>query len=169
MVDQILSASDARPVAARPIAFRGGGFAPSPVRHVAPALFLVLIVLVEAGTRSGIISNLTLPRPSAVALTLYDLAVSGGLMQHLVPSMRRLGVGIALGLSAGIGLGVLIGLFSLIRAGLVPLVAALFPIPKIALLPSAFEVGRELTRTLTKRREVITEMYGGVIDRLYRS
>ena len=41
--------------------------------------------------------------------------------------------------------------------------------PKIALLTSAFEVGRELTRTLTKRREVITEMYGGVIDRLYRS
>jgi long-chain acyl-CoA synthetase len=41
--------------------------------------------------------------------------------------------------------------------------------PKIALLPSAFEVGRELTRTLTKRREVITEMYAPVIDRLYRS
>jgi long-chain acyl-CoA synthetase len=41
--------------------------------------------------------------------------------------------------------------------------------PRIALLPSDFEVGRELTRTLSKRREVITEMYGGVIDRLYRS
>ena len=32
-------------------------------------------------------------------------------------------------------LGVLIGLFSYIRSGLVPLVAAVFPIPKIALLP----------------------------------
>jgi long-chain acyl-CoA synthetase len=41
--------------------------------------------------------------------------------------------------------------------------------PKIALLPSAFEVGRELTRTLSKRREVITEMYGGVIEKMYRS
>ena len=135
MVDQTRSSVEAYGGTARPVAFRGQGFAPKPVRHVAPALFLVLVLIVEAGTRSGIISNLTLPRPSAVALTLYDLAVSGGLMQHLVPSMRRLGVGIALGLSAGIGLGVLIGLFSLIRAGLVPLVAALFPIPKIALLP----------------------------------
>lgn len=36
---------------------------------------------------------------------------------------------------AGVALGLAIGLFSLIRAGLVPLVAALFPIPKIALLP----------------------------------
>ena len=35
----------------------------------------------------------------------------------------------------GIAIGVLIGLFSLVRAGLVPLVAAIFPIPKIALLP----------------------------------
>jgi long-chain acyl-CoA synthetase len=41
--------------------------------------------------------------------------------------------------------------------------------PKIALLPSVFEVGRELTRTLSKRREVITEMYRGVIEKLYRS
>jgi long-chain acyl-CoA synthetase len=41
--------------------------------------------------------------------------------------------------------------------------------PRIALLPTDFEVGRELTRTLSKRREVITEIYGGVIDRLYRS
>jgi long-chain acyl-CoA synthetase len=40
---------------------------------------------------------------------------------------------------------------------------------KIALLPSEFEVGRELTRTLSKRREVITEMYSGVIEKLYRS
>ena len=41
--------------------------------------------------------------------------------------------------------------------------------PRIALLPGDFEVGRELTRTLSKRREVIAEMYGGVIDRLYRT
>jgi long-chain acyl-CoA synthetase len=40
---------------------------------------------------------------------------------------------------------------------------------KIAILPVGFEVGRELTRTLSKRREVITEMYDTVIERLYRS
>ncbi len=44
-------------------------------------------------------------------------------------------MGAALGVSVGIAVGVLIGLFSYVRAGLVPLVAALFPIPKIALLP----------------------------------
>ncbi len=40
---------------------------------------------------------------------------------------------------------------------------------RIALLPTRFEVGRELTRNLGKRREVIAEMYAGVIERLYRS
>jgi long-chain acyl-CoA synthetase len=41
--------------------------------------------------------------------------------------------------------------------------------PRIALLAAEFEIGRELTRTLTKRREVISALYGGVIDRLFRS
>jgi long-chain acyl-CoA synthetase len=40
---------------------------------------------------------------------------------------------------------------------------------RIALLSGRFEVGRELTRNLGKRREVITELYAGVIDRLCRS
>jgi long-chain acyl-CoA synthetase len=40
---------------------------------------------------------------------------------------------------------------------------------RIALLPTRFEVGRELTRNLSKRREVIADLYAGVIERLYRS
>ena len=44
-------------------------------------------------------------------------------------------MGATLGVVLGVSVGVLIGLFSYVRAGLVPLVAALFPIPKIALLP----------------------------------
>jgi long-chain acyl-CoA synthetase len=39
---------------------------------------------------------------------------------------------------------------------------------RIALLPADFQVGKELTRTLSKRREVIAAMYGSVIERLCR-
>lgn len=60
---------------------------------------------------------------------------SGQLWLHLLPSLTRLMVGAALGVSGGIAVGVAIGLFSHVRAGLVPLVAAVFPIPKIVLLP----------------------------------
>lgn len=119
----------------RPVPFRGGGFDPAPVRGVALALFACLLVLAELGTRQGWISALTLPRPSAVFNTLVQLWQTGLLWKHLMPSLERLLVGGALGILTGVSVGVLIGLFSYIRAGLVPLVAALFPIPKIALLP----------------------------------
>jgi len=93
------------------------------------------VALAEWGTRTGWITNLTLPRPSDVARTLVELWQSGLLWTHLVPSLTRLLVGGALGITTGIGVGMAIGLFSYVRAGLIPLVAALFPIPKIALLP----------------------------------
>ena len=129
------SGQTVRPVPVHPVPFRGGGFAPQPVCHVALILFVALLALAEIGTRSGFISNLTLPRPSAVLETFVQLWQSGLLWQHLLPSLRRLVVGASLGIAVGVSLGVMIGLFSYVRAGLVPLVAALFPIPKIALLP----------------------------------
>jgi NitT/TauT family transport system permease protein len=115
--------------------FRGGGFAPKPYRWIGVVVFVLLIVFVELGTRSGWITSLTLPKPSDVLATFVELWNSGLLFKHLGPSLSRLAVGAAIGASFGIGVGVLIGLFSYIRAGLVPLVAAIFPIPKIALLP----------------------------------
>ena len=121
--------------AVREVPFRGGGFKPEPVGWMGPLVFALLLALIEWGTRAGWISPLTLPRPSAVVTTLVELARSGMLWTHLAPSLERLVVGAAMGASAGVAVGVLIGLFSLVRAGLVPLVAAIFPIPKIALLP----------------------------------
>lgn len=49
--------------------------------------------------------------------------------------MLRLVGGWVAGTLAGVLVGLMIGLWSLPRAGLYPLVSALFPIPKIALLP----------------------------------
>ena len=126
--------SDIRP-AERPITFRGGGFAPRQRRWVGLIVFVGLILFAEWGTRSGLISNLTLPIPSDVFETFRQLYDSGLLWKHLIPSLTRLVVGATIGVTVGIGVGILIGLFSYIRAGLVPLVAAIFPIPKIALLP----------------------------------
>ena len=117
------------------VRFRGGGFAPKSHRWVGLAVFVFLIAVMEIGTRSGWISALTLAKPSDVFATFGELWESGLLFKHLAPSLSRLAVGAAIGASIGIVVGVLIGLFSYARAGLVPLVAAIFPIPKIALLP----------------------------------
>lgn len=117
------------------VPFRGGGFAPRSNHWIGLSVFVALIAFIELGTRSGFITNLTLPRPSDVAATFIELWRSGLLWKHLIPSVNRLIVGAAMGVTTGVCVGILIGLFSLARAGLVPLVAALFPIPKIALLP----------------------------------
>ena len=127
--------SPGAPPAERIVPFRGGGFLPASRRWVGLAVFIVLIALIEWGSRAGVISALTLPRPSDVWQTFLTLWESGLLWRHLVPSLTRLVVGAALGVAVGIALGFAIGLFSYARAGLVPLVAAIFPIPKIALLP----------------------------------
>ena len=123
------------PARQHPVKFRGGGFSPKSRHWVGVVVFAALVALAEWGTRSGWISALTLPKPSDVLQTFQELYDSGQLYNHLVPSLMRLMVGAFIGVSVGVSVGVLIGLFSYIRSGLVPLVAAIFPIPKIALLP----------------------------------
>ncbi len=119
----------------RPVRFRGGGFAPRPMRLVGPATFVGLIAIWEIGSRQGWISPLVLPAPSEALEAFIDLVRTGMLWQHLAASLTRLIFGWTAGTIAGVSLGLAIGLFSLARAGLAPLVSAIFPIPKIALLP----------------------------------
>ncbi len=117
------------------VLFRGGGFVSSQMVYVGPIVFTIIILLLELGTSTGWISDLTLPRPSGVFQAFVDLYDSGLLYKHMVPSLTRLVVGSAMGITVGIGVGLMIGLFNMVRAGLLPIVSALFPIPKIALLP----------------------------------
>lgn len=119
----------------REVKFRGGGFVSKPVMYVGPIVFACMVALLEWGTRSGFISNLTLPRPSGVYQAFVDLYNSGLLFKHLIPSLTRLFVGSLMGITMGIFVGLMIGLFNFVRAGLLPIVSAIFPIPKIALLP----------------------------------
>jgi NitT/TauT family transport system permease protein len=76
-----------------------------------------------------------MPSPVAVSKSLWQLIVSGELWVHLAASGQRLAVGWVLGTVAGLVVGFLVGMFSWARSPGVALVSALFPIPKIALLP----------------------------------
>ena len=121
--------------AGKPVPFVGKGFQQESRQWIGYLVFVIIIFLVELGTTSGVISSLTLPKPSDVLETMIELYHSGLLLKHLVPSISRLILGSFIGISLGITIGTLIGLFSYIRSGLVPVIAAIFPIPKIALLP----------------------------------
>ena len=112
----------------QPVPFRGGGFLHRPIRLLSPLVFIGLIAFWEIG-------KLVLPAPSEAFEAFWHLAESGMLVKHLGASLYRLVVGWVCGTLLGVMVGVLIGLFSVARAGLSPLVSAIFPIPKIALLP----------------------------------
>jgi NitT/TauT family transport system permease protein len=129
-------AAASRPAeSARQVPFRGGGFRHRSYGFVAPIVFIVVILLWEAGSRTGVISNIALPAPSEAFRAFMDLVHTGILWKHLNASLYRLLIGWTLGSLLGVAVGLAIGLFSLARAGFLPLVSALFPIPKIALLP----------------------------------
>ena len=120
---------------ARPVPFRGGGFAPRANAAQGLLAFVVLIGLWEWGSRAGVISPIALPAPSEAATAFWRLVESGRLWLHVSASVQRLVLGWTFGTVLGIAVGLAIGLFSVARATVSPLVSALFPIPKIALLP----------------------------------
>jgi ABC-type nitrate/sulfonate/bicarbonate transport system permease component len=133
--DGVVRARETVQGTARPVPFRGGGFRPRPIGIIAPLVFAALIALWQLGCSYGIISPIALPSPSQAAAAFADLVRTGMLWKHLGASLERLVVGWTLGTALGVAVGLSIGLFSLVRAGLLPLVSAIFPIPKIALLP----------------------------------
>ena len=75
------------------------------------------------------------PAPSMIVGTLVDLVRTGELFTHLAISMTRIAVGFAIGAIPGILVGVAMGLSGIIRAAINPIVGAIYPIPKIAILP----------------------------------
>jgi NitT/TauT family transport system permease protein len=100
------------------------------------ALALVgLLVLWELFTRIGWVPALFLPSPVGVIRELVEMVRSGQIFVHLAASLERLVLGFLIGAGAGIGVGVTVGFFSLAEAVGQPIIAATFPIPKIALLP----------------------------------
>ena len=119
----------------RKLTFRGGGFVVEQRTWMSVAAFAILIALWQIATGTGLISPIFLPSPMRVVRALVDLAMSGDLWRHMSASLMRIGYGWLIGTVFGIGIGLMVGLFTVSRAVGLPLVAALFPIPKIALLP----------------------------------
>jgi NitT/TauT family transport system permease protein len=127
--------TDSAATGRRPVKFRGGGFVPAAGRYSGWIALLVVIVLWQALGSAGLVNPLFLPSPLAICRAILKLAVSGALWHHLSYSVMRIGAGWILGTAAGIAVGFAIGLFTFARSVGITFISALFPIPKIALLP----------------------------------
>jgi len=106
-------------------------------RDRAAVLMVVGLVLLgwESGSRLGLLNPLLFPAPSTVVATLGRLVASGEIMPHLRATLERLLLGVLIGCVPGCLLGLLMGWSQRLRSALDPVVAALHPLPKIALLP----------------------------------
>lgn len=96
---------------------------------------LALLLAWEAIARLGWVPVLFLPSPVGVLAEAAEMLRSGELLGHLASSLSRLLVGFAIGAALGVVVGVAVGFFAMAEAVGTPVIAATFPIPKIALLP----------------------------------
>lgn len=94
-----------------------------------------LIVLWEAASALGLISDRMMPRPSAIALTTWGLIVSGELFLHLGVSGLRAFAGLLVGGGIGFALGLANGLSRLSDLATDTTLQMVRNIPHLALIP----------------------------------
>jgi NitT/TauT family transport system permease protein len=119
----------------RDVPFRAGGFVARATPFAGAITLLALLAAWEAGAQWHLFSTAFLSKPSSIAWALLNLAKSGELARHLGASLSRLALGWLAGTLAGLAVGLAISLAAWARGPGMAVVGALFPIPKIALVP----------------------------------
>ena len=95
------------------------------------ALLLVwqLLIMLGFGDRRFI------PAPSDIAVRFWQLTLNGELAAHTGATLARAAAGFVIGVVPAVAVGLLMAMFKPVRVFFDPLIAALFPIPKVALMP----------------------------------
>jgi NitT/TauT family transport system permease protein len=96
---------------------------------------LALLALWELVVRVHLLDARFFPAPSSIVSDFVDFLTSGELVSNTLTTLGRVLIGFAIGAIPGVALGLLVGINPLVRAVLDPIVAMLYPIPKIAILP----------------------------------
>jgi len=108
---------------------------PQPRRWISFLSPLALVLLWEYAILRGWLDRRTIPQPSAVLQALIDMSKSGELWNNVGISILRITLGFGLGALIGVLLGLFIGISPTFSALLRPLMNAINPIPRIALIP----------------------------------
>lgn len=89
----------------------------------------------EIAARVTGVNSLYLPRPSQIVVALVTMFATGGLFVDLVMTLYRIFAGFAIALVVGVLLGVWISTSWRVRAIADMWIAALYPLPKVTLIP----------------------------------
>ncbi|HKU95905.1 MAG TPA: ABC transporter permease [Vineibacter sp.] len=96
---------------------------------------LVLLALWEIGARAGLIETKFFPAPTTIGAQFVTTLTTAEFWNDLRLSLTRLFIGLLMGGVPGLLLGLAMGLSRAMRVTFQPLIAALYPLPKIAILP----------------------------------
>lgn len=102
--------------------------------------FLVLFVVAELVSRSGIVPPTYLPPTSLVLLRVVELLVDPAFLGEVLATLYAWGVGLALCATVAVTLGVVLGSSSALYSGSRAVIEFLRPIPSVALIPVAMLV-----------------------------
>jgi len=95
---------------------------------------LVLIAWELIAILTGV-NELYLPRPTQIGIALFDMFVNGRLVVDLAATLARVFGGFFIALAVGVALGIWIAAFARVRAVADMFIAALYPLPKVTLIP----------------------------------
>src|SRR3954468_5328911 len=102
-------------------------------------LFLILpiglIALWQVLLMAGIGDRRFVPAPTDIAWRYWELLANGELERNAAITLYRVFAGFFIGSIPGIIVGLLMAMFRPVRIFFDPLIASLFPIPKIGLMP----------------------------------
>jgi ABC-type nitrate/sulfonate/bicarbonate transport system permease component len=96
---------------------------------------IALLALWQALLMLGFGDRRFIPAPTDIAVRFWILAKSGELATHTGVTLMRVFAGYVIGAIPAVAVGLLMAMYKPVRIVFDPLIAALFPIPKIALMP----------------------------------
>ncbi len=102
------------------------------IPFLVPVLFIVTWEMIS---RLGYLSPLFFPAPSSIVQIAFNLFINGEFQRNLYLTLFRVFSGFVLGAVPGLVIGVSMGWSPKIRQVMDPIISALYPIPKIAILP----------------------------------
>jgi NitT/TauT family transport system permease protein len=96
---------------------------------------MIILSIWEFISRMGWVPSLFLPAPSNILAEGWSMVKTGLIFKHIFASLGRILWGFIIACVLGMAVGIFIGFFSIPEAIGNPIIAATFPIPKIAILP----------------------------------
>ena len=96
---------------------------------------ILLLALWEIALALGFGDRRFIPAPSDIAVRFWQLTLNGELAMHTAATLWRVIAGFVIGAVPAVAIGLLMAMFRPVRIFFDPLIAALMPIPKVALMP----------------------------------